>query len=394
MEPWKKTLFVTLIIIFFQSIGISMLMPFIPLFIKELGVVNEKAQATWSGIIFGVSYFSLALTAPFWGSISDKHGRKPLILRTTFGVSLIALLMSLVTNVYQLLILRILHGVCGGLMPVLIALVSRHLPKEKTGQGLGTMQAALLAGGIVGPFIGGILSDWVGFRNVLLIIAASTFTAGLITLFFIREAKEASDQTPAKVLANIKFVTSSSDLRTVVLSLFAVQFSLFLVEPIFPLFIVSLHPAGSSGTIVGLVFSIAGFFTMFFVPYWGKKGDKKSHHYVLLQSMLLSGIFYFPQALVSSAYQLLPLRAVIGLCIAGIMPSTQAIIVKNTTDSQRGGVLGVTHSVNILGQALGPLVGGALGALLGYRIPFVLTSVFLIVLWCYFRNSFQKAALY
>lgn len=147
---------------FFHSAALGMLVPFLPLFIKELGIPDLKAQAAWSGIIYGVAFLFTALLAPLWGTVSDKYGRKPLILRTTFGISAVAFLMSFVTNVYQLLVLRILHGICGGSIPAFIALVSRGLPEDKTGQGLGTMQSSILAGNLVGPFIGGLLSDWIG----------------------------------------------------------------------------------------------------------------------------------------------------------------------------------------------------------------------------------------
>ncbi len=391
MEPWKKTLLIALTIVFFQSIGMSMLMPFLPLFIKELGVVSEKAQASWSGVIFGVSYLSLALMSPFWGSLGDRYGRKPLILRTTFGVACIALMMSWATNIYQLLALRILQGILGGVMPILIALVSIRLPKEKMGQGMGMLQAALLAGTIVGPFIGGALSDLMGFRNVLLVIASSTSLAGIITLFFIHEDKRLQGAASANVASNIRFVMSSSYLRMVAMTGFAIQFSLFVVEPIFPLYIVSLYRGGNASTMVGLIFSVAGFFTMLFVSYWGKRGDIKGHAHILMQCVLITAITYLPQALVSTAYQLLILRAMIGFGVAGIMPSTQSMIIKNTSDGQRGGVLGIMYSLNIMGQAIGPLIGGGLASIVGYRTPFVLTSLLLIGVFFYLKNYFKKS---
>lgn len=173
--------------------------------------------------------------------------------------------------------------------------------------------------------------------------------------------------------------------------LFSIQFSIFIVQPILPLFIASLHGRNNSASMVGLVFSVTGLSTMLFVPYWGKSGDKKGHRDVLLKSLLFNGIAFFPQALVTSVYQLLPLRAIIGFFVAAIEPSTQSMIVKNTNDSQRGGVLGITHSVRLCGQALGPLVGGSLGALFGYRVPFVLTAILLISISCFFRNFVKNA---
>lgn len=391
MESWKKTLYISWCIIFIHSAGMGMLAPFLPLYVKELGIIDPKAQSAWSGILYGVNYLFSALMAPLWGTISDKYGRKPLILRTTFGVSIIALLMSLATNVYQLLALRILQGMCGGIVPAFIALVAFNLPKEKTGQALGTLQTAIIMGSIIGPFIGGIFADWLGYRNVLLVISSLTFAAAIATIFSIHEPKRDLTKVRATVLNNIKLVISSPNLRIVAIALFAIQFALFIVLPVLPLFIVSLHGKSSnSATMVGLVFAVTGFSTLLFAPYWGKSGDKKGHRKVLLQSLLFTGIAYFPQALVTSAYQLLPVRAVIGFFAAGIITSTQSMIVKNTNDSQRGGVLGITHSLNTCGQAMGPLVGGSLGAVFGYRIPFILTSILLISISFIFSILIKK----
>ena len=99
MESWKKTLYISWAIIFFLAAGLGMLFPFLPLYIKELGITDPKAQAAWSGIIYGIGYLFTALLAPLWGTVSDKYGRKPLILRTTFGIFVITLLMSFITNV-------------------------------------------------------------------------------------------------------------------------------------------------------------------------------------------------------------------------------------------------------------------------------------------------------
>lgn len=391
MESWKKTLYISWAILFFHTAATGMLTPFLPLFIKELGVTDMKSQAVWSGIIYSAAYMFTALLAPLWGTISDKYGRKPLILRTSFGVCAIAFLMSFVTNVYQLLVLRILHGICGGTMPAFIALVSRGLPEDKIGQGLGTMQTALMAGNLIGPFIGGFLSDLVGYRNVFLVISVMTLVAGLSTLFFISEPKRDPAKARSTVLSNIRLVISSNNLRMIVIILVSIQFSLFIVQPILPLFIASFQSPNSSASMVGLVFSVTGLSTMMFAPYWGKSGDKKGHKAVLLQCLLFNGIAIFPQAFVTSAYQLLPLRAIMGFFVAGIEPSTQSMIVKSTNDSQRGGVLGVTHSVRLCGMALGPLVGGSLGALFGYRAPFVLSAILLIFISCFFRSFVKNA---
>lgn len=390
MEAWKKTLYISWCIIFFHSAGMSMLIPFLPLYLKELGITDAGAQSIWSGIIIGATPLAAGLLAPFWGTISDKYGRKPLILRSTFGISIFVFLISLATNVYQLFFLRLMHGICGGVMPAFTALVAFNLPKDKTGEGLGLLQSAIYSGSIFGPFIGGMLADWLGYRNLFLVIAFFTMVAGITTLIFIHEPRRDPSQQRATVAHNIKLVLSTPNLRMVALSIFVIQFALFIVQPVLPLFITSLSGKKDSATMVGLVFAVTGLTTLLFAPYWGKAGDRKGHKAILSQSLICAGLAFFPQALVTAAYQLLPLRAILGFFIAGIVPSTQTMIVKNTTDEQRGGVLGITHSVHACGHALGPLVGGLIGAVFGYRSVIMLTSLLLICIWYFISKFMQK----
>ena len=390
MEPWKKILYISMCINFSHGIGVTMFSPFLPLYIKDLGVTDPQAQSVWSGIILGVTSLFIGLLAPLWGTISDKYGRKPLILRTTLGISIAALLMYFATNIYQLLILRILHGMCGGMMPAFIALVAFNLPKDKIGQGLGAMQSAVYSGTIIGPFIGGILSDWIGYKNVFLVISFATFLAGMGTLIFIHEPKRDQAKARSTVFHNIKLVISSQNLRMFALIIFFTQFALHFIQPILPLFIVSLSAHGASATMVGLVYAVTGFSTVLFSPYWGRAGDKRGHKNTLLQCLLFASIAFFPQALVTSAYQLLPFRAIIGLLTAGLVTSTQSLVVKNTKDSERGGVLGITHSLQSFGHAIGPLAGGLVGAVFGYRFSIAFTSVLLILAWYIFRHFTKK----
>ncbi len=390
MEAWKKVLYISWGIILFHGAGMAMLIPFLPLYVKELGIADVGAQSIWSGIIIGATPLAAGLLAPFWGTISDKYGRKPLILRSTFGISIVVFLASHATDVYQLLFLRIMHGICGGVMPAFTALVSLTLPKDKTGEGLGTLQTAIFSGNIIGPFIGGLLADWLGYRSLFLVISFFTLMAGIATLIFIHEPRRDPSKIRAKVVHNIKLVISTPNLRMVAVCIFIIQFALFIVQPILPLFIASLSGKNDSATMVGLVFAITGLTTLLFAPYWGKAGDRKGHKTILSQSLIFSGLVFFPQALVTAAYQLLPLRAVLGFFIAGIVPSTQTMIVKNTTDEQRGGVLGITHSVHAFGHALGPLVGGIIGAVFGYRSVIILTSLLLICIWYFFSKFVKK----
>ncbi len=390
MEDWKKQLYICWLVMFIHMSGMAMILPFLPLYIRELGVSDPKALSVWSGIIFGVSFLVSGALSPMWGNLSDKYGRKAIILRSTFGICVVCALMSSVTNIYQLLFLRIMHGFFGGVVQAFIALASEKIPKEKTGQGLGILQTSMIMGGVLGPLIGGVLADHLGYRTVLFIISLLTFLAGLLTIFFLTESKKLKT-VKTTISDNIKLVLASKHLMTITVIQFVIQFSLMLVQPILPLFIQALYRSTNVGTLIGIVFAITGLATMLFTPIWGKIGDKKGHRKILSQSLLIMSIVYLPQALVMSVWQLIPVRVIVGIFAAGIVPAINTIIVKNTPETRRGGVLGIINSFSLFGTALGPMIGGSMAAVFGIRFSFVVTALILFLTWYFSRNVFNES---
>lgn len=119
---WKRNLYVLWTGVFFCSMAFSMSVPFLSLFISdELHV--ETHLALWAGVSFGITFLASALIAPFWGSLSDKYGRKPMLLRSGFALCAIYVLTSFVHNPYELIAVRILSGLLAGYVPAAIALV-------------------------------------------------------------------------------------------------------------------------------------------------------------------------------------------------------------------------------------------------------------------------------
>jgi len=372
--------------------GMGMIMPFLPSMVKELGITNPKDISVWSGILFGVSFLFAAVFAPFWGSLGDRIGRKSIILRATFGLSVTALAMSAVENIHQLLFLRIVHGALGGIVPSFIALVSKTLPKEKTGEGLGVLQTAMIMGSVFGPLLGGILFDLSGVRTVMLFISLATFIAGLITVFFIHEEKQKPVKTNIieSVFKNIRFVIDSKHILTIAFIQFLIQFAILMAQPVLPQFIESFNSTNKSGTLIGSVFAVTGITTMIFAPFWGRLGDRKSHKRILSISLLGTGLAFIPQAFVFGIYMLFPVRILIGAFIAGVVPSTQTLLVRQTVENKRGGVLGICQSFSLLGTALGPIVGGSVAAAFGIRVSFLVTAGLLLITWYYSRTFIKE----
>src|SRR3954447_1186133 len=140
MLNWKRNLWVLCFGVFFTSASFSMVIPFLPIFLLQIGV-HEHTEM-WSGLLFGSSFFAGALASPFWGSVADKYGRKPMIIRAGLALFIIYTLMAFVTNPYEILVLRILQGLLSGFVPGAIALIGTNTPNDKVGYALSLVSSA------------------------------------------------------------------------------------------------------------------------------------------------------------------------------------------------------------------------------------------------------------
>ncbi len=151
-------------------IGMSACVPFIPFFIRELGIERSNEIQLWSGLIFAGPYFLSIITVPIWGILGDKYGRKLMILRAIFGLAVSVTLMGFSQNVTQLFALRIIQGDVIGFIAAALSFISANTPEEKSGYAIGILQSSMSAGNIIGPFFGGIASDLWGVRYTFYIV--------------------------------------------------------------------------------------------------------------------------------------------------------------------------------------------------------------------------------
>ena len=358
-----------------------MVIPFLPLFIRELGVTGPDEVKVWSGVVFAAPLLILVyLMQPIWGVLGDRYGRKPMVVRAMLGLGLANGLVFLSGNVYQLLALRLFQGCLSGFLAPSVALVASGTPSENTGAALGTLQSALISGAIVGPFIGGVLAHFSSCRANFLLTRIGCFLGALTVVWFVRETfvpvKKKDNYTDLK--KNIRSVFMSPDLRTLFFILLMLQFSIHFVAPFLSLYIEYLDfPRKYLEIMTGLVFGITGITSAVTSPMWGRKADGSGFRKVLRRSLGGVLIFMLPQAFVTDAYQLLFLRAGLGTFVSGAIPSINAIVHRSTGEGDRGVIYGIFQSGFLFGNMAGPLLGGFMSAVFGLRAIFIVTTVFL-----------------
>jgi len=147
-------------------VGMSMFLPFLPLYVRQLGVTEAREVAMVSGLLFAAPFFAASVATPVWGFLGDRHGRKLMVVRASFGLAATTLLMGFATTIPQLFFLRIAQGAVSGFIAAALALMASSAPRERMGYALGTLQTAIPTGTIVGPLIGGSLADRSGLGAI------------------------------------------------------------------------------------------------------------------------------------------------------------------------------------------------------------------------------------
>lgn len=377
---WRRTLYVMWTAELIVIVGFSFVMPFIPFYIRELGVTDERMVPIWAGILSTAPAVCFVIFAPIWGSLADKYGRKMMVMRAMFGGAILLTLMGLVRSVAQLLALRLMQGMVTGTVAAATAMVSSISPSRRLGYSLGLMQTAIFAGLSIGPLLGGLTADRFGYRVTFHIAGGLLLLGGCVVLWGARETFSRPTPEEQKANGGLRQVANHRGFPTMLGVFFLVNLAATIVAPIFPLFVEKLVSSGAKiATTTGLILGISGLVAAVTASLIGRLADKVGHKKVLTACTLFSGVFCIPQAAARSVAQLLGLRALFGLAAGGTGPTINAIIAKIAPRNSYGKAYGLAFSVATLGGAVGPMIGGLVASQVGLRIPFVLMGGVLIM---------------
>ncbi|MCR8635053.1 MFS transporter [Paenibacillus radicis (ex Xue et al. 2023)] len=396
METWKRNLYILWFGCFFCSAGIGMIIPFLPLYVQELGIHDVKQAALWSAMIFGVNHLMIALVSPFWGKFSDRYGQKLTMVRSGFGLAIIIAAMGLVHTPIQLLLLRALFGTMGGFSTCAVALIAIEAPKQEVGKALGMLQTGQVAGQLLGPLIGGILAEWLGMRNSFFFTGLFILIATVLAIVGVKETKvypkfklrwfqksaepvriEKRDAPKKKQLGEV--IKQSPIILTLFVSTYLIAASFQSISPMITLYVKSMHIENHIEIMAGLIFASSALGTIIAAPFLGKLGDRFGHLPILLCSVFLIAILYIPQASVTSPWSLMGIRFISGLCVGGLVPSISSLLRSLTPMGLQGSIFAYNASANSLGNVSGAMFGGLVASSFGISIVFyIIAGVFFV----------------
>lgn len=381
MINWKKNLYIMWICQFLAMVGMSSIVPFLPLFVRELGVTSIEETSKWSGLVFAGPFFVSLFLSSVWGNLGDKYGRKMMTIRATFGLAIAQILIGYSQDINQLFLARMLQGGLSGFLPAAMALIASNTPEEKTGYALGTLQSSTAAGTVLGPLFGGVISDFLSFRAVFFVVAGLLFLVGIAIIFFVKEDKREQSKKNFTLFDNWKYVILDKKIFIPAILIMLTSLGISFVRPIFVLFVETLEiNKNYLPTITGALYSIVGVFSVFSAYWWGKKVETIGLRKSIVIASIITSFMYMLHSIITNPYYLIPVRTALGFCYGALMPLLFTRISNNVNKDRRGGVLGIGSSFQVLGNLVGPLLGGYAGATIGFSLSFLFTgSVFLLI---------------
>ncbi len=386
---WRRNLAVIWFAELVAIVGFSVVMPLLPLYIRELGVQDENQVRIWAGAVFSVQAVTMAIFGPIWGALSDRYGRKVMVERAMFSGALVISLMGLAQNVQQLAFLRALQGALTGTVTAANALVATTAPRERVGYALGMLNMAIYTGASMGPLLGGLVADSLGYRMAFFITGVLLFLAALGVLFFVREefqptvpveSEQVVDGGRGSTLRHRMWirlapVLTSAPLLGVMGVRLLMRLGARLLGPVLPLFIEEIALAGARvASITGTISGVSAAAGAIGALGLGRLGDRVGYRKILVFCALGSAMCYVPQFFVTSPGWLVPLQAGTGLAMGGILASLSASLAQLSPKGQEGIVYGVDSSVVSVANAVGPMAGSALAVWLGLRAPFLVAA--------------------
>jgi len=376
----KSALSLIFLTVFIDLLGFGILIPILPTFAKIELLVDETAI----GVVVAVYSFVQFLFNPILGKLSDKYGRKPIIVISLFINAIGYVLFAFTTSYILLLVARIVAGIGGSSISVAQAYIADVTTKENRAKGMGVIGAAFGLGFVFGPLMGGFLASYgymvTGFASAAFSILAFIFTIILLPESNVKKVAAAKTKRKLIDVDGLKNVFAKPERVMLIFLFFVLTFSFANIYGTFAL--LGLQVYGFSDMQNGFMFGIIGLTSA--IVQGGLIG--RISKVISKKNILKFGSFFIMAALALIPYGDTFLGLAI-ICIflsigTGIFqPTVLSLISEVTPEDEQGVTLGVNQSVSAMARVLGPLWGGFAFEFLGYPFPFLTGAAFTFIIF-------------
>ncbi|MDR3241586.1 MAG: MFS transporter [Lactobacillaceae bacterium] len=386
---WQRNMYVLWVGVFLTGAGLSMVNPFLSLYIDTLGKFTKSELSLYSGGTFAISFLMMAIVSPLWGKLADSKGRKKMILRAGIGMGIVFIGMSLVGNVWQLIALRALQGAFGGFISNSNALIASETPMKRSGYAMGVMMTGSTAGTLLGPLFGGMMADAFGYRYSFMLTGTLIFISTILVLFMVKEeftpVERGHSLSRKEVFSMLKYPGVMKGLFFTTMMIMAVNQS---INPILALFVRELNHNGSNTAfLAGIVAATPGVAALIAAPRLGRIGDHLGTSKIMMFGFVLAFIVFLPMGWVSAVWQLAALRFFIGISDSTMMPALQTLITKTTPHEVVSRMFAYNQSYQAMGSVVGPIIGAVATSFFDYRGVFIISGIIIGINGIWFRHN-------
>ncbi len=397
----KTTLFIIFLTIFIDLLGFGIILPLLPTFSVNVLHINEVTI----GLVVGVFSLMQFLFTPFWGSLSDKYGRKPVLIVSLAGSVISNLILALVfSGVFASAVLfifsRAFAGAFAGNISAAQAVISDVTPPEERSKGMGLISAAFALGFVFGPSVGGVLSESFGYGFPVYVSAGLSLIALLMSIFIFKETLPPDilkkNRSSVKVITKINFkkiaeTVGNKKYGKFVIIFFIAVFSFSNIFGTYQLFAERKDGLALNQAEIGYMFSfmgIAGAIVQIFLIRIIQKKIGEENTLILGNFLTIFGIGLI--GFTSSVGTLLAVTAVLAIGNGFNNTASISLLSQNVSPNEQGTVLGMNQSLSAFARFLGPMWGGFAYQCFGYQYPFITGGIIMLFATFYTYSVLKK----
>src|SRR5262245_18623045 len=363
-QSWQRNVWALSLVVFVAFVGFQSFSPFLPLYIRELGVTDPGRIALWSGLLSAVTPAISGVLGPLFGRIADRFGRKVMLIRSLGGFIVIVGAMGIVTSVEQLFLARLIMGFFAGFTPMVMALATVSAPSDKTPVAIGMVQSAQLLSTAIGPAAGGYVASHFGIRYAFFVTAGMCAIALVALIVLFKEGRPADPSARRRGGARLPL---GSVLRyphfMVVMSLLLIaQFLDRGLALLIPLHVAHMPGVSAIAATSGLIISVAAVTATVSANLAARLSQGFPVGQLLAIGLVVGGPLCAAMGFAQNWVALLLLRALVGLSIGAALTLAYSLGGLIVPPHERGAAFGWLALGVQIGTAASPLATGALAA--------------------------------
>jgi MFS family permease len=379
---WRFTIYLFAATGLVESLAFGHLAAFTPLFLVQLHVTPEWVP-TWTGILSALGFIIGLPLLPFWPIWADRYGRKLIIIRSSIAGATLFALAGASANVWMLAGARFLSGFVLGNTGLMMAVQAEITPRDKLGSAISIISAGSPVGMAIGPWLGGLLVQRFGIRDLLYLDAGLTLCIAISLALFLKEDPrdwKIAQNTRSGLADALHTVAAVPSIRALFITTFLLMFGISLAQPFVPILIQTLYSGAHLAIMIGKILTFSGIAMAIATPIWGPVADRFGHLRVWRWCAFFSAISLIEQALVHSILPLGIWRVIQGGFQGGLGALAMTLLALYSPREKRSTALTLSLLPMQFSWFLGPVAGSFLSKG-GNTLPFLAGGISLFAGW-------------